>query len=125
MGLAKSKQTNKQKQTLQAIDLNEDTNEEVTRRHYESHYHLKSAINYLQQHRHFKHQNQGNSHESDPSARRHWSPEHSNSTDGNMHENINGGVSTGYCFTFQRTDACTQKSFKFMHVHPSRPYPSF
>ena len=30
-----------------------------------------------------------------------------------------------YCLTFQRTDACTQKSCKFMHVHPSRPYPSF
>ena len=42
-----------------------------------------------------------------------------------MHENINRGVSTGYCFTFQRTGACTEKSCKFIHVHPSRSYPSF
>ena len=72
---------------------------------------------------HFDHENQGNEHESDPRPRSHWSPDNSNSTDGNVHENINRGVSTG--FTFQRTGACTQKSCKFMHVHPNRPYPSF
>ena len=122
MGLAKSKQANKEKrkkQTSQTIYWNEDTNEEVTGRHNESNYHLNSTIDYLQQHGHFNHQNQGTDHESDPSPRPrgHWSPDNSNSTDGNMHENINRGVSTGYCFTFQRTGACTQKSCKFMHVH--------
>ena len=125
IGPAKSKQANKEnrkKQTSQTIDWNEDTNEEVTGRHNESNYHLNSAIDYLQQRGHFDHENQGNEHESDPRPRRHWSPDNSNSTDGNVHENINRGVSTGYCFTFQRTGACTQKSCKFMHVHPSRPY---
>ena len=125
MGLAKSKQANKKKQTSQTIDWNEDTNEDVTGRHNESNYHMKSAIDYLQQHGHFEHQNQGKNHESDPSPRRRWSPHHRNSTDGNMHENNNRGVCTGHCFTFQRTGECTQKSCKFMHVHPSRPYPSF
>ena len=127
MGLAKSKKANKrkQKQTSQTIDWNEDTNEEITGRHNESNYHLKSAIDYLQQHGHFEHQNQGNNHESDPSPRRHWDLDYRNSTDGNMHGNITKGVSMGYCFTFQRTDGCTQKSCKFIHVPPSRPYPSF
>ena len=41
MGLAKSKQANKQKQMPQTIDWNEDTNKEVTGRHSESNYHLK------------------------------------------------------------------------------------
>ena len=59
MGLAKSKKANKreQKQTSQTIDWNEDTNEEITGRHNESNYHLKSAIDYLQQHGYFEHQN--------------------------------------------------------------------
>ena len=128
IGPAKSKQANKEKckkQTSQTIDWNEDTNEDVTGRQNESNYHLNSAIDYVQQHGHFDHENQGNEHESGPRPRRHWSPDNSNSTDGNVHENINRGVSTGYCLTFQRTGACTQKSCKFMHVHPNRPYPSF
>ena len=83
------------------------------------------TIDYLQQHGHFQHQNQGNKYESEPSPRPYWSPDHRNSTDGNMHENIKHGVSTGYCFKFQMTSARTQKSCKFMHVHPSRPYPGF
>ena len=73
MGPAKSKQANgekRRKQTSQTIDWNEDTNEEVAGRHNESNYHLNLAIDYLQQHGHFDHQNQGNEHESDPRPRR-------------------------------------------------------
>ena len=94
MGPGKSKQANNEKckkQMSQMIDWNEDTNKEVTGRHNKSNYHLNSAIDYLQQHGHFDHQNQGNDHDSDPSPRCHWSPDNSNSTNGNMHENIKRG----------------------------------